>query len=133
MNISKQVIILSAERVENTLETNKVNTDKLKASLKDAKIVFNDAVGVFNNGPEESSLVAIVENESEIQIVKDLAFKSFNQDAILHQDANQEAYLITPNNIKRLGRLEKVTQKEAFVKGSYTVLNGEYYATIPRV
>ena len=133
MNISKQVIILSAERTTNAPEQNAQVTEILKGCLLDCNIAFNEAVGVFNNGPAEASLVAIVNSQTEIEVVTDFAFKNFNQDAIVLQDANQEAHLITKEGTtERLGRLELVSKEVALDKGSYTLLNGQYYTTIPR-
>jgi hypothetical protein len=134
MNISQQVIILTAESKNNTFEGNRQRTENLKGCLQDINISFNTATGVFNNGAEETSIVAIVKNEADIQAVSDFAFKNFDQDAVLHQDANQEARLLNKDGtILALGRLQQVTKEVAIAKGSYTLMNGVYYTTIPRI
>jgi hypothetical protein len=133
MNISKQVVILSAEKAEHTPEVNKQRTKSLKGCLQDCNISFNEAIGVFEHGAPEASLVAIVNDDAEYQAVIDFAFKNFDQDAVLHQDANQEGYLVYPDGkLERLGRLREVSKKVALEKGSYTLLNGTYFTTIPR-
>jgi len=133
MNISQQVIILSAEKDSISKEENQKRTDILKGCLSDCNLRFDEGTGVFNNGPEEKSLVVIVNDEDEIQAVKDFAFQNFNQDAIVLQDVNQEAHLINNDGTElALGRLELVSKAFAIDKGNYTLLNGKYYATKPR-
>ena len=133
MNITNQVIILSAESSKNTDEGNRQRTESLKGCLQDIGISFKEALGVFNNEPAETSLVAIVNNDAEYQAVRDFAFKTFDQQAIIHQDANQEAYLVFPNeHLKRLGRLEAVSKEVAIAKGNYTLMGDVYYTTIKR-
>jgi hypothetical protein len=133
MNISKRVIILSAELSGNTNESNRQRTTNLEACLQDCNINFGVGHGVYNNGPEETSFVVLPKDEIEAETVRDFAFKSFGQEAILEQDANQEAYLVEANGkTTQLGRLEQVTKEVAHKKGSYTVLNDIYYTAIPR-
>lgn len=132
MNIVKQVIILSAERPEHTFEGNRQRTEILKGCLEDCNLAFEVAEGVYNE-TSETSLVVIVNNEAEIEAVTGLAFQNFNQDAVLHQDSNQEAHLINKDGTgERLGRLEQVTKEVAIEKGNFTLLKGKYYTTIKR-
>jgi hypothetical protein len=134
MNISKQVVILSAERLGLSVEENQERTDKLEATLNDINLPFSRTVGVYNNGPEEKAFVVVVNNEADIETLKGFAFTNFNQDSILHQDVNQEASLFyNDGTIERLGRLVQVSHDVAVSKGNYTILNGEYYTTISRV
>ena len=133
MNTVQQVVILSAERSENTFEGNRQRTETLKAILQDINVEFSEATGVFENGPEEQTIVAIIKDDAELEAIKDFAFKSFNQDAILHQDANQEAYLISnKGETTRLGRLQQVSKEVALSTGNYTLMKGVYYTTIKR-
>ena len=133
MNISKQVIILSAERDGDTIENRDLAIRTLRNCLNDCNLSFREATGVFENGPEETSFVVVVNNEAEIQSVKEFAFLNFGQDAILFQDSNQEAYLINKDGTeKRLGRLEQVPKEVALGNGSYTLMGNDYYTTIPR-
>ena len=132
MNITQQVIILSATKNENTNERNRQLTANLEGCLSDLGLSFSKATGAYN-GIEQDSFVTIVKNEAEIEAVKDLAFKSFLQDAVLYQDANQEAYLVDKSGgTIQLGRLEQVNPKEVERLENYTVLNGRVYTTIKR-
>ena len=137
MNIVQQVIILSAERTENTPERNRQLTENLAQSLQELGLNNQRALGVFN-GEEQTSFVTIVKNEVEIDAVKALAMNpvghgGFGQDAILYQDANQEAYLIDKaGNTIQLGRLIEVNKKEIEVLENYTILNGRVYTTVKR-
>ena len=138
MNIVQQVIILSAEKSDNSIERNRQLTENLAQSLQDLNIKASRATGC-SNGNKEDSFVAIVNNQAEIDAVTNLALKpvgfgGFGQDAVLHQDSNQEAYLIdAKGNSVRLGRLEQVNAKEIEVLENYTVLNGRVFTTIKRV
>ena len=132
MNITQQVIILSAELSSNNKEENLRRTRLLGDILKDLKLSHSPSTGVYN-GVSENSYVAIVKNQEEINTLKDIAFKNFNQESILHQDANQESYLLFNNgDSKRVGRLEEVNPKEIERLENYTVLNNRVYTTILR-
>ena len=132
MNITQQVIILSAERTENSFEKNRQLTENLASCLDDLNITASRATGVYN-GNSENSFVAIVNSEADIEAVTSLAFKSFSQDAIIHQDSNQEAYLIDKSgNTIQLGRLLEIPKTEIENLENYTLLNGKYYATVKR-
>jgi len=132
MNISQQVIILSAERKGYTIEQNKVRSEILQGCLSDCNLAYSVAQGVWQGGSEES-LVVIVNNSDDIENVKSFAFNNFEQDAVLYCDANQEAYIIDKNGAsEQIGRLLQVTKEVAFKNGNYTILNGEYYTTIKR-
>jgi hypothetical protein len=75
-------------------------TKTLRLALTIADSLAKSAgIGVYK-GQEEDSLVVLVNNETDIQTVKDFAFKSFNQESVLYQDANQEAYLIVPRMVE---------------------------------
>ena len=132
MNISKQVVIVSAERNNLTDVVNEQRTESFKGLLTDANIGFNSAIGVYNQ-ERENSLVVVVNNQDEYQAVTDFAFLNFDQESILHQDSNQEARLVFANgNTEGLGRLENVTPEVAVKRDSYTILNGGYYTTNKR-
>jgi hypothetical protein len=137
MNITQQVIILSAEKSENTPERNRQLTASLGGMLADLNINAQQAEGSFN-GHTQASFVAIVKDEAEIEAVKGLALNpvghgGFGQDAILYQDANQEAYLLDKSGgTIQLGRLEQVNPKEIERLENYTVLNGKVYTTVKR-
>ena len=132
MNISKQVVIVSAERHNLTDVVNEQRTESFKGLLTDANIGFNSAIGVYSQ-KRENSLVVVVNNQAEYQAVTDFAFLNFDQESILHQDSNQEARLVFANGATEgLGRLESVTPEVAVKRDSYTILNGGYYTTNKR-
>ena len=132
MNISKQVVILSAENSTNTFEGNRQRTTTLEGMLEDIGLPFERATGVYK-GQREASFVVIVRDETDIDILKGFAFNNFNQEAVLLQDSNQEAHLIFRNgSSERLGRLEQVSEEIAMSQDSFTLLNDSYYITVPR-
>ena len=132
MNISQQAVILSAELDTNTQEENTLATSTLESVLQDIDIPFNTATGVYN-GREEKAFVVIVQDQLEIDALKDFAFKNFKQESILLQDSNQEAHLIfNDGNTIQLGVLQRVEKEVAQQKENYTILNGEYYTTVKR-
>ena len=132
MNISKQVVILSAELSTNTFEGNRQRTTTLEAMLQDIKLPFSKALGVYE-GSEESSFVVVVKDELDIEVLRDFAFKNFGQESILIQDANQEAYLLYQDGTtQQLGRLVQVSKEVAQNNGNYTLVNDQYYTTRPR-
>lgn len=132
MNISSQVIILSAELSSLSSKENVRRSTLLNDLLVELKMPFNTAEGVYK-GMKETSFVVIVGDNSELETIKNLAFKSFNQESVLHQDVNQEAFLMfRDGNIERLGRLEQVSKQEVETLDAYTVMDGKYYATKKR-
>ena len=132
MNISRQVVILSAELGNLCPVENSNRTRILRHCIEDCRLSFGEAQGVYKGG-SEASFVVIVNNDDEIQALKDFAFKNFGQESVLYQDANQEAYLVfNDNSTKRLGRLQQTTKEVAENLDNYTILNGSYYATFKR-
>lgn len=133
MNISKQVVILSAELSTNTFEGNRQRTATLEGILQDLHLPFNKALGVYK-GSEETSFVVIVRDETDIEVLRDFAFKNFGQESILVQDANQEAYLLYQDGTtERLGVLEQTTKENALKQDAYTLMNDQYYITRSRI
>lgn len=132
MNITKQVIILSAELSGLSKEANEKRTNTLRNILEDCNLTFNDSIGVYK-GKEEKSFVVLPNNDEEIQGIKEFAFLNFDQESYLYQDSNQEAYLVFNNGThQQLGRLSEVPQAIAQAEENYTILNGKYYITIKR-
>lgn len=129
MNTFEQVIILSAELTTNTTKENERVTNLLEDCIKDIKLGYSKAQG-FYKGVSENSFVVIVKDNDEIETLKDFAFKTFNQESILHQDANGVAYLVYKSDIAEiLGRLRRTTRDDATKQDNYTILKGEYYVT----
>jgi len=133
MRISQQVIIISAELSSKTFESNRQRTQTLKDCIEDVGLVFKEALGVYK-GSKEVSLVVLVENQLEIDTLKDFAFKNFDQESVLYQDSNQEAYLLYNNGkTEQLVILEEVLQEVALKSDSYTIMNDKYYMTKQRM
>jgi len=128
MNISKQVVILSATKTGDSVENTNFRTKTLRGVLGDLRLPFSEATGVYK-GQTETSFVVVVTDNFDIDTLKGLAFKNFDQESILVQDSNQEAYLIFNNGItQNLGRLEQVSEEQAKELDNYTILNGNFYA-----
>lgn len=131
MNITQQVVILSAELQTLSYEQNSRRTDLLDQMIGDTKMSYKKALGVYNTS-EEACFVVIVNNQDEIDTLKAFA-DNFGQESILHQDANQQAQLIfNSGKTMDLGRLEQVNPKEIENLENYTVLDGKVYTTISR-
>lgn len=127
MNISRQVVILSAELSSLSKKENERRSELLNDMLVELNFSFNPALGVYK-GVGESSFVVLINDGADLETLKNFAFKSFNQESILHQDANQEAFLIYQNRtMERLGRLEQISKDEAEKLVAYTEMNGKYY------
>ena len=133
MNYFPNVIILSAESTGNDTLTNERKTEMLRNCLGDCNISFAEGMGFYKGEGPQASFVVLPKNIDEIEAVKSFAFTTFKQEAVLFQDNNQEAYLVyRDGREERLGRLQEVTKDKAEEVGSYTLLNGKYYSTIPR-
>lgn len=126
MNISQQTVILSAELTSNREERNRQLTENLKNCLIDCNFKFSQAERYYKSEPE-TSFVVLVNNDSEIELLKDFAFKNFKQESVLYVDSNQQAYVMFPSEEKRLGKFIQVSEHEAKKQDNYTVLHGKYY------
>lgn len=132
MNITQQAIIISAEHSSQTIQGNKLRTQTLSDCIDDIGLISNLATGVYK-GVEETSFVVLIKDQVEIDALKDFAFKTFDQESILYQDANSEAYLFFKDGTtKQLGRMQLVDKTVALQKDNYTLMNGNYYTTIKR-
>jgi hypothetical protein len=130
MNTFQQVVILSAELSTLNKDDNMVRTSRLGNMIQDLGIPFKLAIGSYK-GQLENSFVIIVKDNDEIETLKDFAFKNFNQESILHKDANGLASLVFENNqTERLGKLAQVNENSLDKDGSYTFMNGKYYGII---
>lgn len=132
MNTTKQVVILSAELSDQRFEQNRQRTENLAACLDDCNMRYRRAEEYYK-GHGESSFVVVLRDNVELETLKDFAFKSFNQESILHQDSNGEAYLLYQDGrTEQLGRLEQVSKEEATKQDSFTVMGDLYYVTKKR-
>jgi hypothetical protein len=128
MNISRQVVILSATKNGDSVENTNFRTKTLRGILGDLRLPFSEATGVYK-GQTETSFVVVISDNFDIDTLKAVAFKNFDQESILVQDANQEAYLIfNDGTTQNLGRLEQVSEEQARKLDNYTILNNNFYA-----
>lgn len=132
MRTVSQVVILSAELSTKRFESNRQRTETLEGMLNDCNFRFKKALGCYK-GSSEDSFVVVLRDAQELETLKDFAFTNFEQESILYQDANQEAYLVFANGkTEQLGRLEQVDKKEATSQEAFTVMGGNYYVTRAR-
>lgn len=132
MNTVKQVVILSAEKSNLDRINNGKRTMLLEQMILDIGLNFEPALGVYK-GSEERSFVVVINNNTDLETLKSFAFKNFEQESILYQDSNQEAYLITNGgDVIQLGKLTNVPREVATRQDGYTLMNGQYYTALPR-
>ena len=123
----KEVVIISAELTNESGISNVDRSVNLEKCLDDCNLQFNKASGVYK-GSSEKSFIVLPRNSAEINVLKEFAFKNFNQESILFQDKSGDTFLIYSDGKKEtIGRLKKVSSKLNL--DSYTVLNGEIYTT----
>lgn len=128
MNIRNQVLILTAEQAGKSFESNRQATETMAGVLSDLGIPHKQTLGVFE-GVENQSFVVVVRNQEELESIKSLAFGSFNQDAVLHQDANGRASLFYSNGTRKsIGKLEQVSSTDGLT--NYTMMGGAIYTAI---
>jgi len=129
MDMSKDLIILSAELASATHSGNRQRTETLKGMLIDLRLEFTEAVGYWQ-GKEEVSFVVLLDNQAEYEAVSDFAFKNFHQDAILHQEDGQ-AYIVNQGLYERsteqVGTLVAVNPKEVEQLEGFTIVNNRVY------
>jgi hypothetical protein len=130
MNTHQRIVILSAELSDKTFESNKQRTENLAACLDDCNMRFTRGTGCCK-GSEETCFIVFPKDNHEVDTIKDFAFKSFNQESILEQDANGYAWLEYGNGkVENIGKLRQVTSYlELRELDSYAVVNGKVYTT----
>ena len=130
MDIAKQVVILSAEKTDKTQAENLIRTENLIGILNDIDLPFKQTLGAFN-GVTEQTFVVVINDEQDVDFLKNIAFKTLDQKAILLQDANRQAHLITnTGESTNIGKLDVVTKEVALNLGNYTIMNDQYYSVI---
>lgn len=130
MNISKQIVIISAEKTTNTITQNRANTMELKEHLESQGFYHKRAMGMYKGTPE-NSFVVLVNNSNQLGRLKNLAFKVFDQESILYRDANNYATLVYSNNkIEGLGKFKAISKDKAMTLDAYTKMDDYYYATV---
>lgn len=128
----QRVVILSAELSENSSKRNVMCNENLELCLQECNFKYKNAIGVYK-GHKENSFVVIVNNNEDIETLKDFAFKNFDQESILETDIKGNAYLTYQDNTSKIvGRLEQTSKDVAISKNGYTLMDGKYYTTFKR-
>lgn len=140
MDLSRNLIILSAELERTSDEANELRTQLLRNMLEDLNLDFIPAMGYYNNVAEESFVVFLpevngqdyAEYDAVIDAVQDFAFKNFDQEAVLYQE-DGEAWLIVDDNGTRssqhIGKLVEVNPKMTEVLEAFTIVNNRVFTT----
>ena len=130
MKHTQQVIILSAELSNRVYVTNRQATNRLDQLLREANIVYNIGQGCYK-GEKEVSFVCLPKNQKEVDTLKHFAFNLFNQESLLYQDSNGQAYLEYSDGASvTLGKLRQVSPDKIDQLEAYTILNGAVYAVM---
>ncbi len=121
----EQVIILSGELSTLTQEKNQRRTITLGACLESLDFTFKKVSGCYN-GIKEVSFLVIPRNNTEIDILKGLAFTKFGQESVLYQDTTGHCFLEYPNDTsEKIGRFEEITNADNIQ--NYTIINGKAF------
>jgi hypothetical protein len=124
MNISEQVLILSAERKENHPQINERVTAVLKDMIEDLGINYTEALGCYK-GESERSFVCILRNQEELETLKGFAFNNFNQESVLYKDSNGQCYLeYQDGQSEKIGKMVQTNPKAIETLDNYTIVNG---------
>ena len=131
MDMSKNLIILSAELESATFSGNRQRTENLRLCLEELNLDVTEAVGYYK-GKEEVSFVVAISNNTEREAVAEFAFTSFHQDAILSQE-NGQTFLIEQGlytrSTQNIGTLVEINPKEIELLENYTIINNRIYTT----
>ena len=129
MNHFNQAIILSGELSSLSNEENLARTINLGACLEDCNFSFKKCLGVYK-GVKEVSFIVLAWNQDDINTLKDFAFKSFDQESVMLQDANGLCTLEFENNTsKTLGKFRNINPKYIEQYDSYTVFDDKVFVT----
>lgn len=123
----QEFIILSAELSTLGHKENNERSFRLFNCLKDLNINFKPVEGCYK-GSSEISFLVIVKDEAEIEAIKDLGLKSFEQDSILFRDfkGNTELHFGS-GAVESLGKFKKVPRHEAVHEDAFTIINKEHW------
>ena len=128
MNITQQVIIMSAEKSQCSYAKNRVFTKDMEHMLKTFNFSFKIGLGSYY-GDEETCFIIFPKSNSDLQFLKDQAFRIYGQESILYQDANGISRLeISNGKTKLLGRLKEYPMDKKNTIASYTIFNNQLWA-----
>lgn len=121
----QEFIILSAELDTTTVRSNFYRTELLEFMLQELKLPYKQIQGCYKGSTEQSFMV-IVKDEAEYEVIRDFAFKSFNQESILFRDLYGSASLVFQDGTKeQLGKFKQVDNVDNLE--AYSVVDGTYW------
>jgi hypothetical protein len=124
----RRAVILSGEVYGLGELQNEQRTQNLQECLNDLNMDYKRVIGVYK-GSVETSFIVLAPDLQHYYTLKDLAFKSFNQESILHQNSQGISCLIyTDNRVEELGQLKQISEEKARSLDSYTMVDNQYYA-----
>lgn len=107
--ISREFIVISAERADHSIDRNTADTKALRDLLRAGPSTFRELVGTWK-GIAEASFAVILSTDvanrvGQVEALLRLGH-AFNQDALLHVDSEREVALIAVDDASRsyLGR-----------------------------
>lgn len=134
IDMSKDLIILSAELESATFSGNRQRTENLRKCLEECGMEFAEAKGYYN-GTEETSFVVVLDTSTnyDYETVRDFGLKSFHQESVLFQKGG-ESYLVvnddnTVETMQYVGVLQQVNPKETEGLDNFTIVNNRVFTT----
>jgi hypothetical protein len=86
----------------------------LKRMVDDLELKSFRSVGVTKQWGDELSLTVLVNNASDIEALKSIAFNQFNQEAVIESDIQGNFYMVNRSGeVAPMGRLSEISEKEA--------------------
>jgi hypothetical protein len=128
MNIQTNKVILSAHKNLSTQDDNKRH-DRLLVILDDLGYNGHIVTGNYNGTMERSILIVLNDFYTDMQVLKDIAFKTFNQESILYIDTSNNTSLIFSNDTEiMVGKFIQVDNVSNI--DNYSIINDKYFTTI---
>jgi hypothetical protein len=116
-------IIFSVFRTENSNMQNEVNLHKTKRLLDYYNIDYTEVLGCYKGSTEQSLRVPM----AALGVIKAIAGK-YNQESILLVDAENRVSLLFQNGeTMDLGRLQEISEAEAFNSEAWSLIGNKYY------
>jgi len=122
-----QVIIVSAEKSDETFESNRQRTINLGACLEDCNMYFSKVL-ISNEGKETAAFAVIPRNGAEFDTVKAYAFGNFDQHMILEQDTKGHLHRTYIDNTSKI--VGKLRQVDKVTSDKHVVMNGKTYQVV---
>lgn len=132
MDMSKDLVILSAELKSATFSGNRQRTENLKKCLEETGMVFAEARGYYE-GTEEASFVVEINNQAEFEMVRDFGLKSFDQECVLYQKGGESFLVFNDEGMESMqyvGVLSQVNPKETDRLDNFTIVNNRVFTTV---